>query len=141
MKDAFGIIIGERGKHLHLLRIEATERDLDAHHSRCIPERVRTLVQFLWELERPCLETVMTLAVVVTLAIDAAAEAGLRKDLLINLSLTAELHLTLEYVNLAFEMRQHRVGQTLLPGEIGRASCRERECMSGVSRTVAEEKT
>src|SRR5690625_6393887 len=101
-------VLGERGKHLHLLRIEATERDLDAHHSRCIPERVRTLVQFLWELERPCLETVMTLAVVVTLAIDAAAEAGLRKDVLINLSLTPALQLTLAYVTLACSMRRHR---------------------------------
>src|SRR5439155_6744838 len=59
---------------------------------------------------------VVSLAVVVPLAVNAATKARLGEDLLVDLPLLAKLDLRLEDVDLAAEVRGDEVAELFLPG-------------------------
>ena len=61
----------------------------------------------------------MPLAVVVALAVDAAPQAGLGEDAVLDLALAAQLHLALEDVDLLGQVRRHPVEEP--PPPVGRA--------------------
>ena len=60
----------------------------------------------------------MTLAVVVTLAVDAAAQASFSENLLVDLALLAQLHLLLEDIDLAAKVGRNSLAQLFIPSDL-----------------------
>ncbi len=116
MGDAVGVLFGKIGQGLELLRRHAAEGNLDAHHARRIPERIRSFDHIGGEFELLHALAVMALAVVVALAVDAAAQSGFGENFLIDLALLAQLHLLLEDIDLAAELGGNFVAKFFFPG-------------------------
>ena len=69
VKHAVGIFLGEIGQHVHLIGVQAAKRDLDALHSRSVPEGVRSLGQVGRVVQFLRADAVVPMTVVVALAI------------------------------------------------------------------------
>ena len=116
VEDAVGIIIGELGKNIHLLRRHATKWDLDALHAGSIPERVGALHHRTGGvLELLTSHAVVSLTVVVALSVYASAEPRLVEKFLVQLALTAKLDLCLVDVDLSRQLGRHLVRELLPP--------------------------
>ena len=121
--DLVAVLLGKVGQRVHLIRIEAAERNLDARHARRVPDRLRALGHAVCRVrQRARAGAVVAAAVVVPLAVDAAPETRLGKDLLVDLALAAQGDLALERLDLGGEIRRHAVGQLLFPGHVTPAS-------------------
>ena len=116
VKDRIGVLFGELAQHLELLDGELPERNLDAHHARRVPHRVRPLGQVATgEGQRLLTGAVVTKAVVVALPVHTSAKPGLGEDLVVDLALLFELDLTLEEINLATEWVRDPITKLLFP--------------------------
>ena len=83
----------------------SAERNFDAHHSGRVPKSIGPFEYVCAVFELLDKLAVVTLAVVVALAVDAAPQAGFGENLLIDLALFAELHLLLEDIDLTAQIR------------------------------------
>ena len=110
VQDAVRVLVGQICQRLHLRDAQAAIRYLDALHARRIPHGVRALRECAgWKVERPRLNAVVTLTVVIALSVDAAAQARLGKHLFIQAVLAAQFHLALEDVDFMRQIRRHFV--------------------------------
>jgi hypothetical protein len=116
VQDPVRILLGECGQLLELSGRHAAEGDLDALHARRIPDRVRSLGRARVEGEGLLGDPVVSLAVVVTLAVDATPQTRLGEDLLFELALLAKLDLPLEEIDLLLPAGVHATRQGFLPG-------------------------
>ena len=107
--DAVGVLFRQLRQHLELRRVQAAERDLDALHARGVPEGVGTFGGRAAGVgEALGGAAVVPLAIVVALAVDAAAEAGLREDTFFDFALTAEGDFVLEDIDFGAKFSGNR---------------------------------
>src|SRR5689334_13307836 len=100
------ILFREIGQRIHLLGSETAKRDLDALHARGVPKRLRTFGQILAGIGQLLrLNTIVAMAIVVTLAICAATKSRLGEDFFIKLALLTKGNLFLENINFVSELR------------------------------------
>ena len=72
VKHAVRILLGEIGQHIHLIRIQAAERNLDALHARGVPEGFRSLRQIGRVVQFLRADPVVPVTVVVALAVTSS---------------------------------------------------------------------
>src|SRR5206468_2166639 len=93
VEDSVGILFSEVCKRVQLVRRDAAERDLDALHSRSVPQRIRTFGHVACKVELLRANPVVAMAVVIALAIAAAAKARFGKNFLVQFSVSPQRHL------------------------------------------------
>src|SRR5262249_40685552 len=102
-----------------LLCAHLAERDLDPLHARRVPEGARTLGELgRRKRERLLVASVVTLAVVVSLAVDAAAEPRLGEELLLDSPLFSKVNLSLEDVDFSAPRGRNLALEGLLPSRL-----------------------
>jgi hypothetical protein len=115
--DAVGVFLGQLGHDLELARVEAAKRHFDALHPRRVPGGGGPFGQVARRiLNLARLDAVVALAVVIALAVHAAPQPRLRKQLLVELALFAQLDLGIEDVDLLRQVGGHHVQQFFSPG-------------------------
>src|SRR5262249_39764469 len=87
VRDVVRVLFGKLRQSLELSGVQSAEGNLDALHSRRVPECVGTLGSIGRIFQLLLGAAVMALAVIVTLAVGAAAETGLGEDAIFDLSL------------------------------------------------------
>jgi hypothetical protein len=117
--DPHRVLLGELGQGLELLGAEPAEGHLDALHPGRVPQRVGALGEGAGGV-RQLLHAgaVVASPVVIALAVDAPAQAGLVEDAVLQLALALERQLRLEDVDFPGQVRRHAPGQVLLPAGI-----------------------
>jgi hypothetical protein len=116
VKDRIGVLFGELAQHLELLDGELPERNLDAHHARRVPHRVRPLCEITaGERQRLLTGAIVAKAVVVALPVHTPAKPGLGEDLVVDLALLFERDLTLEEIHLATKLVRDPITKLFFP--------------------------
>ncbi len=120
VQDAVRVLLADLGQDIELLGGESAHGDLDPLHAGGVPHRAGAL-RDLARGEHDVLGAlaVVALPVVVPLAVDAAAQARLREELLFYLSKLAQLNLRLENVDLAGQRLGHGVPELRGPAGLG----------------------
>jgi hypothetical protein len=110
VQDAVRILFRQIGKNVDLVRDEPAEWDLDAHHSRRVPDSVRALYGITaWEFELLWARAVVALPIVVALSVYTAAKACFGKDLFADLSLLPTNDFGLKNIDLTGQFIRHEV--------------------------------
>ena len=100
VEDAVGVFLTEIRQHLHLVRGHTSKWNLDALHSRCVPKSLGTLrCVSTWIRQMLYLNAIVAFAIVVALPVDAPPEASLGKDLLVQPTLSSQIHLHFENID------------------------------------------
>src|SRR5581483_3914070 len=93
VRDSVGVFLREICERLHLLCVEAAERNFDAHHTGRIPDGVRAFCKSSrGDLQLLNFLAVVALAIVVALAVYTAPKARLGENPLIDLPLLSQFH-------------------------------------------------
>ena len=116
MGNPVRVVLSQLREHVHLLGRDLPVWDLDPDHARRVPHGFGALRFVLLIGQAPVLGPVVTLTVVVALAVDPAPETSLRKQPLVDLAPTSELHLHLEDLDLSTELVGDPPFQLLTPG-------------------------
>jgi hypothetical protein len=123
VEDSVRVFLGHLGEGLELFGADVPERDLDALHAGGIPDRLGAFGKVAAGVgEATHLSSIVALAVVVTLAIDALSQARFGEELLLELAREPELDLLLEDVDVASEAFGDPIGQHVSPGTRGHGS-------------------
>ena len=117
VRYAVGVFLGKISEGFKLRGVQPAERNLDAHHAGRVPQRVRPFDDASRQLELLNALAVVSLSVVVTLAVDAAPQARLGENFLVDLALLAQLHLLLEDIDLAPELFRDPRRELVFPVE------------------------
>ena len=117
VEDTIRVLLGQLRQHVQLIRRQRPERDLDPLHAGRVPEGHGALGDLpRGEHQRLGGLAVVALAIVVALSVDPASQPRLREQLLLDLSLLAELELGLENVDLASPCLGDLGAECFLPG-------------------------
>jgi hypothetical protein len=115
MQDAVGIFLGQFRHHIELVCGHAAPRQLDALHAGRVPLGFGALVQIRGEGNGAALVAVMAMAVIVTLAVRAHAQTGLREHPILDLALLLEHDIGFEVVDVLAPLGIQAVAEGLLP--------------------------
>ncbi len=111
VRNAVGVLFRQLGKCLQLSGVQSAERNLDALHAGRVPKRARPFGSVGGRIgELLCSAAIVAFAVVVSLAISAAAKAGLGEYPVLDLALLLKDDLVLEDVEFRSQMRRHLAG-------------------------------
>ena len=100
VKNRVGIFFRKIRVHFELFRRNATIRDLDSAHTGRVPEGLGPFRGDVGKPEGLLRDTIMALAIVVTLAVNPAAKAGFGENFFVELGLLAQARLAFEVVDL-----------------------------------------
>ena len=114
--NAVGVFLGELRKRFQLLRIHSARGNLDALHPRRVPHGMGAFGQSRGGVGNLLNGlAVVSLPVIVPLAIDPAAQAGLREHALLEFALLAQGDFRLENIDFALQSFRHFPGQLFRP--------------------------
>ena len=117
VQNTIRILLGKLGQHIQLIRGQAPERNLDPLHPRCVPHRIRPLDQVsAGKLQDLRIAAVEPFAVIVTLAVNTAAQAGFGENGVVDLVLFPQFDLRGEYVHLPAHFVGYAIRENFLPG-------------------------
>ena len=110
VQNAVRILLCQIGKSVDLVGDEPAEGDLDAHHSRRVPDGIRALYGITaWKFELLWPRAVVALPIVVALAVYTAAKTCFGKDLFTDLSLLPTNDFGLKNIDLTGQFIRHEV--------------------------------
>ena len=113
--DAVRVFFGEFGHDFQLGGVHGPKRNLDALHAGGVPQGRRAFGErVMGERKLAYLDAIVAVAVVVTLAVIAAAEAGFGEDALVDPTFAAQFDFGIKDIDFVREVRHDRHNHPLV---------------------------
>ncbi len=117
VQNIVGVLLGHIGQYVHLGGGQPAVGNFEALHAGRVPKRIRPFGQLrVGKLNFARFHAIVAAAVVVALAVRAAPQPQLGKDLFVEFALPAQFHLGFKLINFLGQPGVGAVNQQIAPG-------------------------